>query len=503
MMTLFDARARRTAALNTKLASLKHDVSAWGQMLEPAGQRGGSAAARADELKSLQQIFRPHTSQIKLVCGVLEAMHATIAAELKKAAEKGPLPSEIIVGFERNILAAIQIWDFYRAKLALRLDPSLRDSLALLDELAWEAYHPARNRAVVSGVVTEARVREPPLVFPNASWSPFARSRERIYELDESTGNLTDLGNLDQYLGAMPVPVVGIPWYQLEHLPDAVFVGHEVGHLVEEDLALEEPLRKAVADSMGGAPEERIVAWSRRWRSEVFADVYGVLVSGPAYAQMLIDVISDDSKAIAEERQPTPHGWSTYPTRALRARVVCEAVRCLPGGLTDRKFFADVASALSESWAKTYPQHAMPKYDEDVNSVVKALLTAPLAAFATQTKPAGAPLTDVLAFDARQERAARTDADNAFRQQSPKGADVRTLFAGVARAFLNDPERFTRSGVQRRFRQELDLRRSRATRRVDVPGGKIASELARSTIAAESVLARLRTVQNEPGSADH
>src|SRR4051794_33801589 len=111
-MTLLDARARRTAALNTRLASLKHEVSWWGQMLEPAGQRDGSAAAGADELKSLQQIFRPHTSQIKLVCGVLEAMHACIAAELKVATEKGPLSSEVIVGFERNILAAIQIWDF-------------------------------------------------------------------------------------------------------------------------------------------------------------------------------------------------------------------------------------------------------------------------------------------------------------------------------------------------------------------------------------------------------
>ena len=188
----------------------------------------------------------------------------------------------------------------------------------------------------------------------------------------------------------MPVPVVGIPWYQLAHLPDAVFIGHEVGHLVEEDLALEEPLRHAVAACLAGMPEERISAWSGRWRSEVFADVYGVLVCGPAYAQALIDVMSDNPAEIADEQQPMPRGWSTYPTRTLRALVVCEAVRRLPTEAADKKFFVATGDRLQKAWTVAYPQHAMGSYEPDVARVVCALMTKPLVAFATQTQPVGA-----------------------------------------------------------------------------------------------------------------
>jgi hypothetical protein len=493
-MPLLDARARRDAALRAKLASLKLEVASWTTMVAQAPQARGGPAGEAE---TLRQIFQPHTSQITLVCGGLDAMRCAIAAEMKAAEDTGPLSSDAIVGFERNILAAIQIWDFYRAKLALRIDPSLRDSLALLDDLAWEAYHPARDRAVASGTVTATQVREPPLVFPNASWSPFARSRERAYELDESTGNLTDLGGLDQYLAAMPVPVVGIPWYQLAHLPDAVFIGHEVGHLVEEDLALEEPLRHAVATSLANAPEEHISAWSRRWRSEVFADVYGVLVCGPAYAQALIDVMSGDPAAIASDLQPTPQGWSTYPTRALRALVVCEAVRRLPADAADKKLFFAAGDRLQETWTAAYPQHAMASFVPDVAHVVCALMTKPLAAFATKSQPEGAAVDDVLAFDARRECSARKDAENAFGQRGLKSQDVRTLFASVAHAFHDNSDGFLRSDVQERFRYELDRRRNRAPRGIDVPGFEPASDAARSRAAADGVLARLRRREGE------
>jgi hypothetical protein len=488
-MPRVDARARRAAALRAKVASLQHEVASWTTIVAEAPQARGGPAGEAD---TLRQIFQPHTSQITLVCGGLDAMRCAIAAEMKAAEDAGPLSPDAIVGFERNMLAAIQIWDFYRAKLALRIDPSLRETLALLDELAWEAYHPARDRAVASGAVTAKQVREPPLVFPNASWSPFARSRERAYELDESTGNLTDLGDLDQYLAAMPVPVVGIPWYQLAHLPDAVFIGHEVGHLVEEDLALEEPLRQVVATSLAGAPEERISAWSGRWRSEVFADVYGVLVCGPAYAQALIDVMSDDPAGIADEQQPVPRGWSTYPTRTLRAFVVCEAVRRLPPDAADKKLFVAAADRLQEAWTAAYPAHAMASYAPDVEHVVCALMTKPLAAFANKSQPKGAPLNDVLAFDATRERSARKDADNAFREQGLTSHDIRALFAGVAHAFHDNSDRFLGSDVQERFRRELDRRRNRAPRRVEVPGFVPAPDAVRSSTAADGVLARLR-----------
>jgi hypothetical protein len=479
-MTGHDALMRRTTALRAKLASLSAELSAWTTIVK-------------------EKEFKPHTSQITLICGGLSAMHDLIANEVNSAVAKRPPSSEQIEKFERKILAALQIWESYRTKFSFRIEQSMRGVLALMDELAWSAYRPARDRAIASKAVTATEVREPPLVFPSASWSPFARSRERAYELDETTGNLTDIGELKPFLDAMPVPVIGIPWYQLEHFPDAVFIGHEVGHLIEEDLHLEEELRKAILLALCNTPEERRIAWSRRWRSEVFADVYGILVSGPAYAEVLLDVMSADAQSIESERQPIDNRWSAYPTRTLRALLSCETVRQLPAkGKDSARLFTDTAAALQKAWGTAYPTHSMSDYEGDVTKVVGALLHTPLIAFATVQAPGGTPLTDVIAFDAAMEVAARRDAAEANRRQAVLADDIRTLFAGVALAFLRDPDRFFRANVQTRFRRQLDLKRKREVRGVTVSGFKPAPAKARHQATAAGLDRILEGLETGP-----
>ena len=360
-----------------------------------------------------------------------------------------------------------------------------------MDELAWHAYRLPRDRAVASGSVAVDKVREPPLVFPTAGWSPFARSREHAYELDESTGNFADLDGFDRFLSAMPVPLVGIPWYQLEHFPEAVFIGHEVGHLVEEDLSLEEPLRAAIDVALAEAPKERRTAWSRHWRSEVFADVYGVLVCGSAYADVLLDVLADDPQVVEAERQPRDGRFGPYPTRMLRALVVSTATSLLACAAPDDDCSTNPANTMQQAWRQVYPRHAMTEYEPDVRKVVGSVMQTRLVAFATAKLPDGAPLTDVITFDARMEEAARRDAAGAIRRENPKSADVRTLFAGVARAFLEDSGKFLAMQVQPRFRLQLEARRERGPRRIEVDGFNPAADKARGRAAAAAVFRML------------
>jgi hypothetical protein len=476
-----DLQSRRALSLQTKLTSLSDEMDAWRQMPKAEG-------------------FAIHTSQIAEVCGGLAAMQRTIAAAVAQAEAEGRLSLAEIASFERQILAALQIWDFYRAKFALRLVKSLRAPLALADDLAWESYRPARDRAVASKAVSAVDVREPPLVYPNTRWSPYARSREQAYELDESTGDVRAFAALDDYLRALPVPLVGIPWYQMAHLPDAVFIGHEVGHLVEEDFGLEEELRQAIGAALpiGQDPtiEQRRSAWMRHWRSEVFADVYGVLTTGPAYAAVLLDLLAGDAKDITEEKQPDlrrPSGqqWSEYPTRTLRAHLVCEAVRQLPADKQDPALFSARAYALEAPWRKAYGAHAMADYDGDLEKVVSALLTAPLKTFATKASPQGAPLTGVLPFTPGMERAARSDAQRANQKMAPTSSNVRILFAGVALAFVDDPERYRTAETQKRFRARLSEARSQAPRAA--PRSK-ADAAARHEAVSKALLARLKAL---------
>lgn len=447
------ALQRRQRALREKLLTLPAEAAAWNTLPSSAG-------------------FEIHTSQIEAVCGGLTALHALIVKEIDeaeypganiiavKAALPGALSLEQIVGFERRMLAALEIWNAYREKFAFRMIPEQRQTLALMDDLAWHAYRPVRDRAVGSGSVELGDVRQPPLVFPNPRWSPFARSREQRYELSEESGNWEALDDLDDWLRTLPVPLIGIPWYQVAHLPDAVFVGHEVGHLIEEDFHLEEALRAAIVSALPAVDDrsrERQVAWSRHWRSEVFADVYGVLTTGPAYAAVLIDTLHGGEVEV--EQQPNPNRvssqqWSAYPTRALRAHLVCEAVKQLPDP-NGTRIFATGAEALLKGWRVAYPKHAMQDYDQDVPQVVKAIVTTAFDEFAAGMPKAPKSLTDVVTFTPAMQQKAVAEARRALGRETLVETDDRILVAAAALAFLQDPAGATAVDAGGRFRARL------------------------------------------------
>jgi hypothetical protein len=80
-------------------------------------------------------------------------------------------------------------------------------------------------------------VKTPPLVFLSGEFSPFLHARQSPFDVEEVADAPDSLGFL-QIISALPVPVIGLPWYQLTHLADAVLVAHEIGHDVERDLAM-------------------------------------------------------------------------------------------------------------------------------------------------------------------------------------------------------------------------------------------------------------------------
>ncbi|MET0382702.1 MAG: hypothetical protein ABW032_04690, partial [Burkholderiaceae bacterium] len=294
----------RFHALENKLQLLLRETAAW-----RAECAGG------------QSRFALHASQIGAVCDDLDAMHERIRVELD--GRRATLDHAEMLRQERRILAALQIWDVYRAKWALRVEPTLAETLNLVDDLAWQAYRPAMEAAARSGALPPERAKMPPLVFPTPRWSPFARPREQGYDIDADGGAWSLVDDFDDLLRCMPVPLIGVPWTQAAHLAEAVFVGHETGHLVEEDLDLQQPLGDAVRAALAGAPQgppdgsgsarERADAWSEHWRSEVFADLWGLLCCGPAYALMLAELMSD-AGAAGDRAQPDAAGrWGAYP----------------------------------------------------------------------------------------------------------------------------------------------------------------------------------------------
>jgi hypothetical protein len=445
-MSVGEARDRRISALPNKLKSLADEIEDWRQ-------------------RAASKEFAIHRSQLRDVCAGLELMHEELRAEAAVVAKNSATISvDNVVALEQKILAVIQIWQCYRDKFALRLLEPLRRQLSLFDDLAWEAYRPARDRVFIAAVQADVQKPVPPLVFPNPNWSPFARSRETAFQIDESTGDPVALAHFDEHVRSIPVPLIGVPWYQLSHLPDAIFVGHEVGHLVEDDFGLSEELRAAILAALADAPELRRAAWSRHWRSEVFADAYGVLVGGPAFAIALIDLLAGAAPSVTEIKASlSGERWSGYPTRALRALLVAEFVARLPPDAANTKLFTSLAAEMRAPWEKSLSTFER-EYAEDIPAVATAIYSTPLEAFASGHGQPGVAVSTIITFDAAMHAATLQAAQRAENGQAQITSDVRVLFAAMSRSFQEDHLRFGQQQVQERLRKRMIEKRNEAPR---------------------------------------
>ena len=400
---------RRRAELHAKLASAELEFESW----RDASKQG--------------QPLRKHYRQIRRVTKALDAMRLRIAHDVDAAAG-----DDVLAGarqLERSILELHRLWDYFRSKLALRSVSWFQQPLYAVDELAWACYEPLQLAVAGS---RPADLKEPPLTFFNGAWSPFAAGRGRVYEPERVEGAIMPTTSVRDAIRKLPIPVVGVPWYLGQHLPDSPVICHEVGHVAEQDFGLTE----AVEAALEGADisDERRPAW-RSWRSEVFADVYGCLGAGSAFVSALMGFLVDDPAAVARQRLAAP-GWGKYPTTDLRMAFNFEVLRQMK--------LDGAAGALEQRWSAYYGRDLMSAFRPDCERVAKALLQSPLAPLG------GDALANVLAFDQVAQRDAEDQARGLLVRKTPDPTDARRLHASVHLAFAADPETFAAAGVATR-----------------------------------------------------
>ena len=223
-------------------------------------------------------------------------------------------------------------------------------------------------------------------------------------------------------LKRLPVPVVGIPWFQVEHLPDAVVIGHEVGHIVDDDLQLS----ATIQDVVGGAADPgRRPAW-RAWAGEIFGDFWGQLATGPAFVGGLAEVLADEPDWVVKQVATAP--WSEYPTTYLRMNLNFEILRALQ--------FTAAADAVEAEWRAAFgPTHKMTAYDADTKAIAQALVGTPFAEFG------GKKLPQVLSFAGLQDECEIAIGRLAVRAK-PAPGDVRALIAAASLFFARAPGRY-------------------------------------------------------------
>ncbi len=289
-MTLAQFRKRE---LEAKLNSLDQDLKDWVAKtnIAPLG-RHRSQMLRVDaKIRGLLSVFQNN----------LQWKDASEDSILDKA-----------VTWEKLILTAHSVWDVFRDKLALRLEPRFAETLAACDDLVWECYEPALLE------YGKGQKKEAPLVYLCSTWSPFLRKRETSFEQEIVEGLDAEKQRdpeLIKVLQQLPVPLLGLPWFQVNHLPSALLIAHEVGHAVEADFKLHDQIRTALDGALFDAFEWKLCA------SEVFADLYGCVCLGKYLAGALLDIMVASKDTVAKDS-----AFGRYPPRATRAALLVEAL---------------------------------------------------------------------------------------------------------------------------------------------------------------------------------
>jgi len=404
---------RKRREICRKLATLEKELDSW------------LARSQAG------QPFEKHHTQVRAIRAHLSEWHRTVRSlireDLRSSAEEF---LNSVFNAERLIQSEHRIWEYFRSKFIQRHEASFRQYLRVADEFAWSCYWPIQQ--TVYPDPRAASRKEPPLVFFNGGTSPFSLSRGKAFVPEVVIGESLDDSEIEA-IRKLPISIVGIPWNQISHLPDAVVIGHEIGHVVEDDFGLTEAIERSLARALkdsGAIGTERETAW-QSWIGETFADVYGCLATGPAFVGGLIDFLAREYSEISNERK-SKEEWGDYPTTYLRGKLILETLKQIG--------FTKEAIPYEELWSK-FKSKMDVQYEEDVKAIVTHLLNDEIVKTSGSVEPDNS-ITEIFKYT-EVERAEEVGVAAALDQSMDPGVtDPRVLIASLRRAFEAAPREF-------------------------------------------------------------
>ena len=410
-LAVIDA-ARTAAELRGKLNGLESELDEW-------------QAATSAEGGSL----RRHHTQIQAVADTLREASADLAAQLADD-DQGLWILDRAGHLDRQIMDLHRLWGFFRAKFALRYVPWLEAPLMAADDLAWACYSP------VQPFIAQERRREPPLVYFTGGTSPFLLPRGTPYLVEPLPDGTMREPEFDEAVRLVPVALIGLPWFQVDHLPDAPLIGHEAGHAVEQDLGLDARVQTLIESAV---PAERRSAWAA-WSAEVFADIYGTLCCGSGFAHALMALLADHPREVAGEVRGEGN-WGSYPTRTLRVLLAAAVLAKLKVESADE--------SVAEAWLRTYSARPLREYEADAAPVVAAVLDGPYEALGDKG------LTAIVRYTNDDEQIVSRLARRLLSGLGIDAGGVRHIAAAVRLAYDRDRGRYARRDAAKISRDKI------------------------------------------------
>ena len=224
----------------------------------------------------------------------------------------------------RLTTATETVWDFY-LELFNQRRSHVADMLLACDRIGLDCY-----QAVYTGL---GRARSIP------SPAPFSYMETRLAPATFRRGVRARM------LARMPnpFPLVKLPYHRLMNPWTLGAVPHEVAHNLQADLGLWALLPRAIHERLlhAGLPASIADVWAR-WHKETFADLCGLLLSGPSFVESLMDVVGRLPRRVMHFN---PRG--VHPVAYLRVFINLELLR--------RLGFRRDARRYRQAWRQLYP----------------------------------------------------------------------------------------------------------------------------------------------------
>ena len=278
----------------------------------------------------------PNEGQVRAVNELIESLRGGLlkissnVLSLSQAAVQEPSKANLqrlLIAKERahnRVRSVERIWDFYFELFGQR-QSEFGEWLLGCDRIAQDCYQVA-----YTGLGQARSIPAPaPFSYMRTGFSP-ATFRRGI-----------PLRRLGQQIN--PFPLIQLPYHRLVNPWTLGAVLHEVSHNLHNDLGLERAVPLGIAQRLLREGQSRFVAsvWTR-WNREIFADLSGLLLGGPAVVASLMDVVGRSPTATFGYAPRAPH-----PTPYLRVFLSIELLR--------RMGFPKEAEAYRCAWTRMYP----------------------------------------------------------------------------------------------------------------------------------------------------
>lgn len=405
------------------------------QILQSAVLRAKTLGEELDEwltLTASNGVLEKNHSQIDLVHksfeSALERLKERCQLLLDNASPGGISNEKFIevAAIDAKVRQAYELWGSYRTWFAQRSVVRFSEYLMATDGIAHDCYHAVVERLVALSIDPKGYdLRSYPITaFDGRGDGPYTIPR----------GNRLRSTHVD----ALPVPMIAVPWNMQTMAWNCLAIHHEVGHDLDKDLRnpsseIAEHLRKILQTR--NTVEMRVQAW-QRWRKEIVADYFGVLLGGPAYLGFMAAYLARHPHEVLDIREDAVH-----PVSYLRILLVVKFVESVWGRRSTE--VNAYAGSIQDDWKKIYPsvKQFIVDFQDDFRFVVDALESLPLNCL-TDDQSKQHALAELCPAEPKMfER--QSNAANALLGDASYDIELRSprLIPGAAQlAFERDPE---------------------------------------------------------------